>query len=61
MDERRIVEVDGVQVFSSHFVMEQMLAQSRRINRIWFMAKLSLLISSLAFLAIFIFILVSAL
>ena len=61
MDKRSIIEVDGVQVFSSRYVFEQMMAQSCRIDRIWFVAKLSLVISSIALIAIFVFILLNAL
>lgn len=48
-DEPMCVEVDGVQVFSSRFVFEQMQAQNYRIDRIYTIEKVSCLLSVITF------------
>lgn len=47
-----VIEVDGVQVFSSDFVFEQMQAQSRRINKARSIAMLAVTMAVLNFIGL---------
>ena len=47
-----VIEVDGVQVFSSDFVFEQMQAQSRRIDRARSIAMLAMAMAVLSFIGL---------
>lgn len=47
-----VIEVDGVQVFSSNFVFGQMQAQSRRIDRARSIAMLAAAIAVLNFIGL---------
>lgn len=42
------IEIDGVQVFTADYVVEQMQSQNRRIERIFDMAKISCMVSCVA-------------
>ena len=47
-----VIEVDGIQVFSSDFVFRQMQAQSRRIDRARSIAMLAMAMAVLSFIGL---------